>query len=111
MDGYEQLLNAYAHAIAEKYFIKDMLAEWKKYKNSKARQSKWRTKSGQLIPVCDLSNSHIHNILHYNFPNPLPDEWRKLLETELQFRNIDFDYYYNELLKYNEIINIGNKAL
>lgn len=106
MDGYEQLLNAYAYAIAEKYFIKDMLKEWEKYKNSKARQSKWRTKSGQLISICNLSNSHIHNILHY----PLPDEWKKLLETELQFRNIDFDYYYNELLKYNEIINIGNKA-
>ena len=101
----EQLLDAYSAACAELAFAKTEIKQWELYKNSKARQSKWKQ-----TPICKLSTKHINNILNYTFKTPLPKEWRNLLKTELIFRTIDFNKWYKQILQYENIVQIGRKC-
>lgn len=108
-EGYEQILDSYSKLISEEMWLKETIRGWERYENSDCRDSKWVTKDGKVIPVRQLETSHIRNILKYNFSEPLPDSWRKLLETELRFRNINLNNLYRELHDNRETLKQINK--
>ena len=105
-DGYDLLMMSADSAGAEKAFITQARDKWKEYEHSVWRHSKWRTKTGQIIPVPQLETSHIQHILTCKFPTPLPQEWRHLLETELQFRKVDFKYFDELIAAQDEILKV-----
>lgn len=108
--GYDELLDHYVGASAEAYFIRDAIDGWKRFRDCNGRNSIWRTKEGKEIKIKDLETSHIEHILTYNFPKPLPEDCRSLLEAELTLRGGVIEELEKELSKYEEIIAAGDLA-